>query len=81
MDSGIVIADKYGENDYDGIKQLHDAGIVYYPESPYLLCIMTKGKKWGVVRETIVDISKTVLIHTKIKKRAIKILFNILSDF
>jgi beta-lactamase class A len=43
----IPVAEKFGENVVlgDGVSnnELHDCGIVYYPEHPYLLCVMTKG--------------------------------------
>lgn len=39
----ITVAQKYGEHAYLDVKELHDCGIVYYPNMPYLLCIMTKG--------------------------------------
>ncbi len=44
-----IIAHKYGTftlADQEGSKvgiELHDCGIIYHPEHPYLLCIMTKG--------------------------------------
>lgn len=42
---GVVVASKFGERGYadSSEKQLHECGIVYDRESPYLLCIMTKG--------------------------------------
>jgi len=45
----LTIAHKFGERTLSGavlgapIRELHDCGIVYHPERPYLLCIMTKG--------------------------------------
>ncbi|MDB4655810.1 class A beta-lactamase-related serine hydrolase [Flavobacteriales bacterium] len=40
--------------------QLHDCGIVYYEDNPYLLCVMTKGKKMLALSQTIQSISKTI---------------------
>lgn len=42
-DKDITISHKFGERVTEDSFQLHDCGIVYYPESPYLVCIMTKG--------------------------------------
>lgn len=41
----IKIANKFGERGIKGSSnvQLHDCGIVYFPEHPYLICVMTKG--------------------------------------
>lgn len=42
--ASVVVSHKYGEREVsDGVDQLHDCGIVYYPEHPYLICIMTRG--------------------------------------
>ena len=61
----IKIADKFGEREYvDGLtyerKQLHDCGIIYYPQKPYLLCVMTKGRDFNSLQEVLQDISKIV---------------------
>lgn len=37
--------------------ELHDCGIVYYPQHPYLLCVMTKGSNVAALQSTIKDIS------------------------
>ena len=48
-DQNVVVASKFGERSYDGPdrpkddKELHDIGIVYLEENPYILCVMTKG--------------------------------------
>ena len=39
----IKVAHKFGERETSEGKQLHDCGIVYYPNRPYLLCVMTEG--------------------------------------
>lgn len=41
-------------------RELHDCGIVYYPENPYLLCVMTKGKDFNKLSQIIKDISSMV---------------------
>jgi beta-lactamase class A len=61
----IKIADKFGEREFvDGLtyerKQLHDCGIVYYPEKPYILCVMTKGSDFNSLQKVLQDISKIV---------------------
>ena len=45
---GVSISHKFGERTVyvDGVPkfyELHDCGIIYYPKSPYLLCVMTEG--------------------------------------
>ena len=37
--------------------QLHDCGIVYYPNGPYLICIMTEGNDFGQLQLAIKEIS------------------------
>lgn len=56
---GIIVAQKYGERVRDKIndKELHDCGIVYYPNMPYLLCVMTKGEDYRVLAEMTKDLS------------------------
>lgn len=58
----IAVAHKFGERTYtdDNSKQLHDCGIVYYPGSPYLLCVMTKGTDFDTLASVIREISKTL---------------------
>lgn len=61
----IVVSHKFGERGYldedmKDIKQLHDCGIVYYPERPYLLCVMTRGSNLDILSQTIKRISMTV---------------------
>lgn len=63
--SEIKVAQKFGERSFmtsDGSvpqRELHDCGIVYYPEHPYLLCVMTMTKGGGFDRlsKAIRDIS------------------------
>lgn len=60
---GIVVAHKFGErvNYINGMvesTQLHDCGIVYYPEKPYILCLMTRGKSFEEQEAFISDMSK-----------------------
>lgn len=57
----IEVAHKYGvRHGDDGIEQLHDCGIVYYPGHPYLFCIMTKGRDFKALTSTISHLSRVV---------------------
>lgn len=60
----ILIAHKFGERFDDqaaeDVEQFHDCGIVYYPENPYLLCIMTKGKYIPTLVTTVSKVSEMV---------------------
>lgn len=58
--TGIVVAHKFGEREgtvEGGGIQLHDCGIVYAPERPYVLCIMAQGKTTGAILELMRTIS------------------------
>lgn len=58
----IVIAHKFGERQFlpSKEKQLHDCGIVYLSQKPYLLCVMSRGNDFGQIANFIKQISKTV---------------------
>lgn len=59
--SSVPVANKFGERLFpDGTIQLHDCGIVYFPENPYSLCIMTQGHDWQAQAAVIQDISEQV---------------------
>lgn len=61
---GTTISHKFGERtitDDQGLpieRQLHDCGIVYFPENPYFLCVMTKGKDFKPLEAVISSISR-----------------------
>lgn len=59
---GVAVAHKFGErstsfNGLEGSRQLHDCGIVYYPENPYILCVMTRGRDLGNQEKFISNVS------------------------
>lgn len=56
---GTVVAHKFGEylDESRDIKQLHDVGIVYHPDNPYILGIMTRGNDYAKLEGAIRDIS------------------------
>ncbi len=60
--SGTTVAHKFGErwflDDPKKPKELHDCGIVYYPEKPYFICVMTKGTNFVYLENTIKEISR-----------------------
>lgn len=62
---GMTISHKFGfRNPEDAAdpteKELHDCGIIYYPNHPYFLCVMTKGDDYASLTQTIATVSKTV---------------------
>ena len=69
---GIQIAHKFGEREILEIneKQFHDCGIIYYPQNPYLLCIMTRGKDMNVLINTIGEISE--MVYKEVDSRRIR---------
>lgn len=64
--SEVTVAHKFGTftlTDAMGAKtgvELHDCGVVYQQESPYILCIMTKGQDPKQLAHFIADISAIV---------------------
>jgi beta-lactamase class A len=56
---GVAVAHKFGEkSESGGMVQLHDCGIVYYPGHPYLLCVMSRGRRLDQLAEVIGQVSR-----------------------
>jgi len=54
----VVVSHKFGirssfNEDGTLVRELHDCGIVYYPEHPYFLCVMTRGYELKVLEDII----------------------------
>ena len=66
----VLVAHKFGER-VSGARledrQLHDCGIVYYPNSPYLLCIMSRGSDFTTLDDIIKDLS--LLVYKEVDRR------------
>jgi beta-lactamase class A len=64
--NGITVSHKFGERPGRGqfAFQLHDCGIVYYPNAPYLLCVMTRGNDNKILSSIIAEISTMVYQNT-----------------
>ena len=62
LPEGIKVAHKFGERAYEesGVKQFHDCGIIYYPDKPYLLCVMTRGDDFNALQGIVRQVSQTV---------------------
>ncbi|MEI6842941.1 MAG: serine hydrolase [bacterium] len=69
--NNITIAQKFGEftaktTDGSVIKrELHNCGLVYYPNHPYLICVMTKGKDFSSLENVISTISGKIFQYTE----------------
>lgn len=57
---GVTVANKFGERAIGNVKQLHDCGIVYYNDRPYLICIMSRGNDFQKLAASIEDVSRVV---------------------
>lgn len=58
---GVTVAHKFGIWDSGpSEKLLHDCGIVYHPDSPYLICIMTRGTDVALNARVIGEISEAI---------------------
>ncbi len=53
----IVPASDYRQTNKIEYRELHDCGIVYYPDQPYFLCIMTRGQEFPTLETVIKNIS------------------------
>ncbi len=62
LPEGVPVAHKFGEKSdpASGVVQLHDCGIVYYPDSPYLLCVMSRGTDFPALQEVVGGVSRLV---------------------
>ncbi len=63
--SGVTVAHKFGERAYQeaggaSTVQLHDCGIVYKPDHPYLICVMMRGNDYDALSKDIQAISALV---------------------
>lgn len=61
----VRVAHKFGTRVFAGgeVRQLHDCGIVYVPGAPYVLCIMTQGKRVADLEQVLAGVSKRVYEH------------------
>src|SRR5262249_49459761 len=69
--AGTDIANKFGESGVteDGrvtALELHDCGIIYFPQNPYFLCVMTRGTKRSDLETSIQAISRTTYNQIRI---------------
>lgn len=61
--NNITVAHKYG---MDFPSELyHDCGIIYLPEKPYFLCVMSKGNTFEESNKIISEVSKMVYEYVK----------------
>jgi beta-lactamase class A len=62
VEENIQVAHKFGERSFEENeeKQLHDCGIVYRPNKPYLLCVMTRGNDFETLINNVKQISTLV---------------------
>jgi len=63
----IAVANKFGLLNTAELKQLHDCGIIYYPDHPYSMCIMTSGASLEVLEQTISGISD--IVYQEVNRR------------
>ena len=64
LPKSVVVAHKFGEAGDQFTHELHESGIVYVNNNPYLLTVMTRGTDWSKLSETISHISKLVYDRT-----------------
>ena len=69
--TGVIVAHKFGEFSKGDQKQLHEAGIIYAADNPYLLIVMTKGNNVHELSLVLSEISKYVFDNINIGNKNI----------
>lgn len=68
---GVKVSHKFGERLYaNNVKELHDCGIIYFPQNPYLLCVMTRGMEWESLEKLTAEISR--IVYTEVDSRRVE---------
>ncbi|HEY5974958.1 MAG TPA: serine hydrolase [Geobacteraceae bacterium] len=68
---GVPVAAKFGEDaqgEHGEDKQLHEFGIVYHPQGPYILGIMTRGHDTAIQAGVIRDVSALVYNEVAVQR-------------
>ncbi len=60
LPQNLTVAHKFGEFGNGNMSELHECGIIYLGNTPYLLNVMTRGNDWNQLSDFIGHISKTV---------------------
>jgi beta-lactamase class A len=60
LPSSLIVAHKFGEAGNGVTHELHETGIVYLQNNPYMITIMTKGNDWNELSAAIGHISRMV---------------------
>lgn len=68
LPENISVAHKFGTYEFNeniggkevSVQLLHDCGVVYHPEKPYVFCFMTKGKDLSTLYRIISSVSKMI---------------------
>jgi beta-lactamase class A len=66
---GIKVAHKFGEGGSGSTVQLHDCGVIYFPNNPYSLCVMTRGTSYQKLEHIIADVSRMVYEEMQSRKQ------------
>jgi beta-lactamase class A len=63
--SDVKVAHKFGESGTDDMPQLHEAGIFYYNDAPYVMVVMTRGRNMKILSDCLSELSQTVFEYFK----------------
>jgi beta-lactamase class A len=64
----VVVAHKYGEFGNRISHELHESGIVYLDNDPYLITVMTRGTDWNEMSEVVGHISGMIYSNEIVSK-------------
>jgi beta-lactamase class A len=67
LPADVRVAHKFGQGRLGDVVTLHDCGIVYHPQRPYVLCVMTEGRQIRDLERTIADVSR--LVHAEVARQ------------
>ncbi len=65
IDKNVPVVHKFGERGVNEEKQLHEIGIIYLENNPYLLGVMTRGNDYETLPSVLSDISALVFDEMK----------------
>ena len=65
MPAKTEIAHKFGAYARGASYEMHDCGIIYAGDNPYILCVMTRGSNFDDLSDAIGQISKTIYEEVK----------------